>query len=167
MDEQVYHVDWEDNVLGSISKDEMVRRVLNHRVSRTLVINQMGKILVHRRSDEKEIFGGNYAMFVSGTVRYGESYTGAAVRELEEEIGVKQIVALEYLFKQGFQHSEHNCINTIFRTMYGGPIVMQPEEVEDAHYVTPAELEDLIKLKEFAPDDLTLYQQLQNGPGKA
>ena len=43
---------------------------------------------MHRRTDTKDVFPGEYDMFVGGVVSAGESYDDSALREIGEELGI-------------------------------------------------------------------------------
>ena len=47
-----------------------------------------GRLLVHRRADDKDVWPGRWDLAVGGVVAAGEDYDTAAVREVAEEIGV-------------------------------------------------------------------------------
>ncbi len=53
------------------------------------VINPKGQILCHKRSQEKERFPGMWFTHLGGHVGHEESYHTNAIKELEEEMGVK------------------------------------------------------------------------------
>lgn len=59
------------------------------------------RVLLQKRSDDKDSFPGCYDCSCAGHVDAGESFISTAVRELSEELSVKADEAeLEFLFKQ-------------------------------------------------------------------
>ncbi|GAA2090188.1 NUDIX domain-containing protein [Kitasatospora saccharophila] len=61
---------------------------LFHRVAATVVHDGRGRVLVYRRPDLARVLPGHHDVLVGGSVRSGESYLDAAVRELAEEFAV-------------------------------------------------------------------------------
>jgi 8-oxo-dGTP pyrophosphatase MutT (NUDIX family) len=61
---------------------------LLYRVAATVVSDPDGRILVYRRSSRAGVLAGWHDVLVGGSVRAGECYREAAVRELAEEFGV-------------------------------------------------------------------------------
>ncbi|WP_156726768.1 NUDIX hydrolase [Streptomyces apocyni] len=93
--ELVERVDERDRVIGIVDRGEAIRRGWLHRVA-TAVCRDAGgrddaggRILVHRRPDGVSRFPGQYNFMVGGAVDVGESYAQGAVREIEEELGVR------------------------------------------------------------------------------
>ena len=46
-----------------------------------------GRLYVHRRTDDKDVYPGMYDMTAGGVLAVGETYLEAARRELAEELG--------------------------------------------------------------------------------
>ncbi|MFM9615062.1 NUDIX domain-containing protein [Streptomyces niveiscabiei] len=61
---------------------------LLHRIAATVVDDGHGRVLVYRRPAHARILPGHHDVLVGGSVRAGESYLDAAVRELAEEFAV-------------------------------------------------------------------------------
>lgn len=70
---------------------------LIHRAAHVLVFNSKGHLLLQKRSMNKDIQPGKWDTSVGGHVESGESYEKAAYRELEEELGIKNVI-LDYLY---------------------------------------------------------------------
>src|SRR5262245_40803760 len=118
-DELVDVVDETDRVVGQCTRAEMRRDNLLHRNVAIMCRNRDGKIYVHRRTATKDVFPSLYDMFTAGVVGAGESYAQAAVRELEEELGITG-VALEPLFHHRYE-GEHSRTHTrVFRIQWDG-----------------------------------------------
>jgi len=60
-----------------------------HRTVQIFVINQQEQILCNYRSKEKDVFPLFWDLSIGGHITPGESYLSAAVREINEEIGIK------------------------------------------------------------------------------
>lgn len=81
-------VDEKNEPAGSATKQEAWRDGLIHRVVRMAIFDTKGRMLVQKRSDQKELFPGRWDNSAAGHVDVGETYEQAALRELEEELGV-------------------------------------------------------------------------------
>jgi 8-oxo-dGTP pyrophosphatase MutT (NUDIX family) len=87
-EELVDVVDEDDRVVTTVTRGEMRRRRLLHRCTYVLLRNAAGEILVHRRTDTKDVFPGAYDVFSGGVCAAGESFDDCARREVAEEFGV-------------------------------------------------------------------------------
>ena len=83
-DELVDVVDEDDRVVATATRREVRRRALLHRCTYVLLRNAAGEILVHRRTDTKDVFPGAYDVFAGGVCAAGESYDECARREVAD-----------------------------------------------------------------------------------
>src|SRR3989338_2760551 len=88
MVEYIWQVDWDDNVIGKIERNECHEKKLIHRSVVVLLFNKLGELWVNRRSTKKKIFGGLLDSSVSAHVEYGETPEMCAQRELGEKLGL-------------------------------------------------------------------------------
>ena len=77
-----------DEPIGEETKEVIWRDGLWHRVARVLVFNENNEMLVQQRGD-KPLFPFRWCESVGGHVAAGDSYEETAIKEAEEEIGVK------------------------------------------------------------------------------
>ena len=89
LDELLYHVNEDDEVLGSIGRSEAHSKELLHRSGMVFLMNSEGKILINKRSSEKKIFPSCYDSSASFHVTFKETYEDAAKREALEEINME------------------------------------------------------------------------------
>ena len=82
-------VDESDKVIGTLPRSEIHRRKLRHRAIHIFWLRPDGKLALQRRSYAKDNSPGLLSSSCAGHVDSGETYLIAAVRELEEELGVK------------------------------------------------------------------------------
>ena len=59
-------VDEDDRVVATVTRRELRARQLLHRCTYVLLRNASGQILVHRRTDTKDIYPGAYDVFSGG-----------------------------------------------------------------------------------------------------
>jgi len=143
MTEYVYHVDEEDNVIGKVTRKEMVEANLKHRTIAILVFNTKGEILVMKRSMKKDKDPGQFEVNISGVVDYGEDYDESAIRELKEELGIDETP--EYIFKIRTRHSFMN----VYRIITDQHIKMNESEIEMIHYTSMKKLPEEMENNEF------------------
>src|SRR5262245_39455024 len=91
-DEIVTIVDDHNEVVGSATRREVRAGRLPHRSTYILVFNSSGDLFVQKRTLTKDIYPGYYDPVAGGVVLAGESYEAGAVRELEEELGIRPVL---------------------------------------------------------------------------
>ena len=96
-EEIVTIVDDQNRVIGSTFRRDMRAQKLPHRATYVLVFNSSGELFVQKRTTNKDVFPGYYDPAAGGVVLAGESYLEAAMRELEEEIGTRNVEILREL----------------------------------------------------------------------
>jgi 8-oxo-dGTP pyrophosphatase MutT (NUDIX family) len=111
------------------------------------------RLYVHRRTDTKLVHPGAWDCWAGGVVDPGESPDDAAVRELAEELGVRDapLVPLE---RFGYDDGRLRYHVFAFEAFWDGPVTWQPSEVADGRWVTVAELRAMLAdpTCRFAPD---------------
>ncbi len=89
-------VDKQDNVIGKATRKEVHMKGLLHREIWVYVMNGKRQVLLQKRSDN-----GLWDHSCGGHFPYDQTYEDAAVRELEEELGLKVTLnQLQYLGKE-------------------------------------------------------------------
>ncbi|MDP1884620.1 MAG: NUDIX domain-containing protein [Candidatus Moranbacteria bacterium] len=99
-------VDENDNIIGEETRRNIHENNLIHREIAVWVFNDNHEILLQKRSMRKERHPGLWSASCAGNVEISDSYEGAALRELEEETGIKaakeDLIFLEKLKKGDF-----------------------------------------------------------------
>jgi isopentenyldiphosphate isomerase len=96
-------VDENGAVIGTAKRSDLHGNPsLIHRVIHILVFDKKGRLLLQKRSLQKDIAPGKWDTSVGGHVNPGEDILSAANREMEEELGVEKC-ALEYLYSTSFR----------------------------------------------------------------
>lgn len=106
-----------------------------------------GKYLLLRRSAQKDFLSGDWEC-VTGRVDQGESYTQAARREVQEEIGaqaqIEFIIGLTH-FHRGAALPENELLGVIFGcTLPGEQVPVFGEEHSEMRWVSPDEANALL-----------------------
>jgi mutator protein MutT len=160
MSEVIDVVDENDNVIGSATRQEVRRKNLLHRGVAVLVLNSKGEVFVHKRAKAKDIYPSMYDMFCGGTVLAGESYDEAAIREVREEMGIKN-PQLKFLFKFRFKSDINKVMQIVYLCIYDGKIRIQKEEIEKGSFMTINELKELMKKETFCPEAPAVFKRYE------
>ena len=158
--ELVEEVDADGHVLRVVTRREMRTRRLRHRAVFVLVRSTDGRVLVHQRSHDKDVWPGWWDMAVGGVVSAGEAWDDAAHREVAEEIGVLDAVPepIDGGIATGYDDSEVSLVARCYRLVHDGPFVFADGEVLQARFVTIDELDAMTAVESFLPDSLTLLR---------
>jgi isopentenyldiphosphate isomerase len=162
-DELVDIVDDDDNVIATVTRAEMRARRLQHRSVGIAVISRDGRLLIHRRSETKDIWPGWWDIAAGGVVASGETYEEAAHRELAEELGLND-VALEFVGAARYVDDHLAALCRGYRVVHDGPFTFADGEVSEARWVTFAELDSMRATHSFLPDSLAVLLPLLRMP---
>lgn len=125
-------VDAQDQVLRQATRGEVHRERLLHRAVHVFAINPRGDVLLQQRSLLKDAHPGVWDSSVSGHLDAGESYEQAAVRELEEEMGIQtdeaplEIARIAPSIHTGWEHVR------LYQVHHSGPIRYPAAEIQAA-----------------------------------
>ena len=133
-DEIVSIVDADDNIVDQVPRHVMRARGLTHRVTYIFVFDRDGRVFLQQRTREKDLYPGYYDAAAGGVVVVGECYEGSAIREAEEELGIRG-VPLKAHFKMFFEQDNNSCWGMVYSCIYDGPFTLQPEEVANGEFV--------------------------------
>ncbi|MFD9907778.1 NUDIX hydrolase [Streptomyces sp. NPDC059063] len=161
-DEVLAVVDEYDNVVGEAPRGEVYAQGLRHRCVFIEARDPRGRVFVHRRTPTKLVFPSLYDMFVGGVVGAGESYDDAALREAQEELGVKELPRPTPLFKFLFDDGAgRTWWSYLYEVRVTAPVDPQVEEVAWHGFVTDEELRRRVAEWEWVPDGLDAYHRLR------
>ncbi len=126
-------VDLQDNFVRVGTKNNVMNLKLYKRSVHILLINNKGDILVCKRSASKENYPNQITSSAGGKVERGESYKAAAIRELNEELGV--VTPLK-------EAGSFNIINRRERTLHrlfigkAKKVTLDPSEIASCYYMS-------------------------------
>lgn len=133
-------VDEKDNVVGYKTRFECHHnKNLIHRVTNIAIFNTKGEILLQKRSMTKDLYPGFFTLSASGHVSKGESYEQAAKREMEEEIGLKNIPIKE-VAKKIVESDEETEMLTLYKGICEGPFSFQKDEIQSVKFYSKDEI---------------------------
>jgi 8-oxo-dGTP pyrophosphatase MutT (NUDIX family) len=156
--ELVIIVDKKNNEVGVVPRREMRSARLRHRATYILVFNIKGELFLQKRTQTKDVFPGYYDVAAGGVVLAGESYEEGAVRELEEELGIRE-TPLTSLFDFYYEDEYIRLWGRAFSCEYDGELVLQEEEVERGEFTTVDAVFRLAETEPFTPDCLYVLQR--------
>ena len=154
-EELVDIVDHDDNVLYQCTRKEMRAQVLRHRAVFIAVVNSAGELLIHQRSAMKDLWPSWWDLAVGGVVSAGEGYDDAALRELDEEVGVTGVPLVE-MGVGTYSDEEVSLVGRCFMVKYDGPLVLRDGEVVAIEWVSQNDLHKRLAEREFLPDSKAL-----------
>lgn len=118
---------------------------LIHRAVHVFVFDHAGRMLLQKRSADKDIQPGKWDTSVGGHLAPGEGYLEAAVREIAEELGVVVRTAhLEELHSYLWRTDVETELVRTYRLVHEGPFTHQVEEIDEVGFFDPGELKELV-----------------------
>lgn len=157
-DELVQLYDDQGRPAGSALRSVMRRDNLRHGATGIVVRNSAGQVFVHRRTDTKDLYPGYWDLAAGGVLQVGEDPTESARRELAEELGIE--TDLEPLGEADFADDRTSCHSHLYLARWDGDVRLQPEEVAEGAWLTPAEVLDLIAdpTRPVMPDSIAMLE---------
>ncbi|HKG51635.1 MAG TPA: NUDIX domain-containing protein [Actinomycetales bacterium] len=145
-------------VTGTAPRSRVRAENLPHAATAVLLVDEEGRVYVHRRTETKDVFPGMWDCWAGGVVTAGEDPQEAASRELVEELGV-HVPRLEPLFRHWYRDDRTHYLACCYRARWqsealNGPVVHQPDEVAEGGWTTLAGLRELLAdpTRPFVPD---------------
>jgi isopentenyldiphosphate isomerase len=145
-----------------MERREIHRKGLFHRSVHVFVFDRAGSLYLQRRSMNKEEHPGKWDSSASGHVARGESYQKAALRELEEEIGLRAspepILKIRACEETGMEHS---MLFRVRRSATDARPRPNPEEIAEGRFFSRAEIDRGIakEPETFAPSFRILFRK--------
>lgn len=159
LQEDVVLIDRNDNEIGIGEKLETHRRGDLHRAFSVLIWDRAGRLLLQRRQIGKYHSGGLWTNSCCGHPRPGERSDDAAVRRLDEEMGISCPLTPigTFLYRADLDDGliEHELVH-LFRGSYDGPIAPNPAECDGFNWVEPNAIRREIA---SAPEMFTVWFQ--------
>ncbi len=116
---------------------------LLHRAVHVMVTDSRGRILLQKRSRNKDIQPGKWDTSVGGHVDPGETLMQAALRELKEELGISG-VKIKQLY--GYRHTTDRESEEVatFHLCHNGPFTAQPDEIDELCFKSRNKIRSLL-----------------------
>ncbi len=166
-------VDENDNIIGNaefedVYKSHKTSSPLLFRTVAVMVFNSEGKLVLQKRSKRLPIAPGLWETSASGHIDLGDSYEQAALKELEEELGIN-VDQEDLIFVRKLSPDKENifCFNKLFVCINNGPYIPN-DEVEEIVLVSIDDLmTDIVKKPEkytkSLESNIRYYKEKHNG----
>lgn len=141
MAEEIFDVvDEYDRVVGQAARSRVHAEGLRHRAVHVLVRNAAGRVCLQKRADTKDKHPGVWDSSCSGHLGAGEDYAAAAVRELEEELGVKAGQPPVELLRVPACAETGNEFVRVYFCPHSGEVCPDPAEISEVRWLEPSEI---------------------------
>jgi 16S rRNA (adenine1518-N6/adenine1519-N6)-dimethyltransferase len=137
-----------NEVTGQAPRGDVHAKNLRHRAVHVFVLNKHGELWLQLRSHLKDVHPLRWDSSAAGHLDAGESYAAAAVRELQEELGIEaatehvgDIPATE---RTGWEFVE------LHRARHNGPMNYAPDEIASGAFFRAEQIQDWIAAR---PED--------------
>jgi isopentenyldiphosphate isomerase len=152
-------VNRDDQVVGTATRSEIHARGLMHRAVHIFVFNRQGEIYIQRRSDTKDRHPSKLDSSAAGHVDPGETYGETAVRELAEELGLRD--AVEEILSVSARPETDNEHVKLYRVLTNSVPRLNPAEIQWGGFMSRKELDELIERtpEDFVPAFLLLWKE--------
>lgn len=148
MEEKVVLITPEDEVLGLMNKQEAHEKGLLHRAFSVFLFNDNGEMLLQKRAASKYHSPNQWTNACCSHPRDGETYKDAALRRLNEELGITADIEekFHFIYKadvgQGLWEHE---LDYVFVGNFDGEFQLNSDEVSEVRYISLEKLEREIK----------------------
>lgn len=138
-EEFVILVDEQDREQGIMEKMEAHRKGVLHRALSILIFNSKGEMLLQKRAESKYHSGGLWTNTCCSHPRPGELAIDAAIRRLQEEMGIsiqlKPVGSFIYKAQLDKGLTEHE-LDFVFTGTFDGEPQVNPHEVSDWKFIS-------------------------------
>jgi len=161
MDEIFEIVDEDNNIIGTATRYQCHGNPeLCHRTAHVIVLDKSGDILLQKRSKDKDIQPGKWDTAVGGHLMVGETFEQAAVREMNEELGIPFNQQITFLFNMKIRNEIESENVAVFSTVYPGPFTIQKSEIDEIKFWPVTELINNMTEKTFTPNCILEIKEL-------
>lgn len=125
-----------------VPRHELIAQKMWCRSTNIFILNSQGQILCHQRSLNKERYPGVWSTHFGGHIVKDESFKVGAMKELEEELGIK-VNAFQLIPWRTSRKDISRSWMRDFLTIYDGPIedlAIQVEEIEQVKWFSVEEI---------------------------
>lgn len=141
MNEKVILVDTKDQVMGEMDKLEAHRKGERHRAVSVFIFNANKQLLLQKRALSKYHSPGLWTNTACTHPRRGETNKAAAIRRLQEEMGIVETrlhKAFDFIYYEELENGmiEHE-LDHVFVAWTDHMPIPNPSEVADFKYIAP------------------------------
>lgn len=125
---------------------------LKHRTAHVVVLASDGRVLLQKRSLNKDIQPDKWDSAVGGHLHHGEDFLGAAKREMLEEIGVASDTTLTALFDMTIRNAIETECARVFAITDDGPFHYPADEIDELRFWSWPEIRAALGNGSFTPN---------------
>ncbi len=139
-------------VIGSATRSECHSGTfLLHPVVHLHLLNNKKELYLQKRAINKDIQPGKWDTSVGGHVDFGENTIDALIREVREELGIIKFQPV-FMHRYKFTSDKETELVNSFYTIYEGPIIPDPSEIDEGRFWSLNEIEMNIGKSVFTPN---------------
>lgn len=139
-EELVIVVNEQDEILSYLPRKEVHEKKLLHRTISIVTFTSDGKIVLQKRSKNKDTNPGMLGNAVGGHVLKGEEYLESARSEAKEELNIE--IEPEFITKIVIEDPAHRTMTSIYKIVYDGPYDYNKEEIDGIIVMTKKDLKN-------------------------
>lgn len=158
-EEMVDIVNDKDEVIKKVTRKDADKNIMRRRASRVMLFNSKNKILLQKVSLKKSRFPGCWDFGIAEGLEAGESYDSAAIRGLQEELGINTKQKLNLLFNIKYTDKITKRFYNVYSFVYDGKIKIDKNEVSKTKFVSIKELEKMLKKEKFIPASKVIFNK--------
>jgi len=150
MTERLYVVNKQDEVIGSEEKENKLKKNFISRNVSIYIKDGDDRFIVCQRAKHKSTYPGCLDTSAVGHVTFGETYEQAAIRELQEELGISCQLKLctKKFTSMDYQGKPLQFFTSIFFGRHEGEVQLNEELVSHKKFSK----EELLKMMEESPE---------------
>jgi len=132
-EERLEIVNYKGEVIGYALRSEIHGNPsMVHRVVHVLVFNSKGKLLLQKRSQNKDVAPGKWDTSVGGHVAIGENLVSSSRREMYEELGVEG--EPQYLYSYTHSNAYETELVTTYHCFIEEDFSFDREEIDEIRF---------------------------------
>ena len=137
---------------GKATRKEAHAKGYIHKSVMFFILDRKGRIFVNQRTKEKDFYPEYYSIALGGHVSAGDIHDRAVLREAEEEAGIRDVPAI-FITSFKKRHDEKDRENVkVYAFVADGELKLDPKEIKHGRFMSPDELEGLMKKEKFLPE---------------
>ena len=146
MKEEYFDIVNEHNeVIGQERRRFVHQSGLWHRGAHVFLFTPDRRLLVQKRSQTRDKFPGTLDCSISEHLKPGESFLAAAIRGLQEELGIEGIPLTRLIqFKMNYGPNDNEFSEVFEGVLDETPITIDHHEVDEIRFYTIPELEEIM-----------------------